>query len=241
MQKTSTFNPESFEHLKRAEANHFWFEVRRRWIFDKIKKYKNPPADLVEIGCGTGNVSSYLASKGYNVTGCEYFNDAIDLAWPGFKIVQGDANHLPFDNESFDIVGLFDVIEHFEDDIAIVKEAKRVLKKGGIMAITVPARDELWSIYDIKSSHKRRYTMEKLANTLHRSELNILLMEYMFMALYMPMRYIRKRDLDDPFRINKLVNNFLKCYFDVERKLSNFFSLPIGTSLIAISRREGIL
>ncbi len=171
--------------------------------------------------------------------GCEFYDKAIGLAWPGFKIVQGDATHLPFDNTMFDIVGLFDVIEHFEDDIILLKEAKRVTKTNGIIAVTVPARDELWSDYDVKSFHKRRYTKERLTNVLFKSGLNILLMEYMFMSLYLPMKYIRKRKAGDPFKINKYVNVLLKGYFDLERKLSNLF-LPIGTSLIAICRKDEI-
>jgi ubiquinone/menaquinone biosynthesis C-methylase UbiE len=62
--------------------------------------------------------------KRYDVTGCEYYREAIDNSWGGFKIVQADAEALPFKDESFDIVGLFDVIEHFKDDVIPLKEAK---------------------------------------------------------------------------------------------------------------------
>ncbi len=82
---------------------------------------------LIEVGCGTGNVSSFLAEKEYLVTGCEYYREAIDMAWPGFLKVQGDGKNLPFSDSTFDIVGLFDVIEHFEADISLIKEAKRVV------------------------------------------------------------------------------------------------------------------
>jgi ubiquinone/menaquinone biosynthesis C-methylase UbiE len=50
------------------------------------------------------------------------------MAWPDFLKVQGDASNLPFEDNSFDIVGIFDAIEHFQDDITPLKEAVRVTK-----------------------------------------------------------------------------------------------------------------
>ena len=143
---SNTFESSYFAILKRVEAEHFWFHVRKKWIFDRISKFIPPPADAIEIGCGTGIVSSFLAEKGYRVTGCEYYQEAIHMAWPGFKIIQGDAKNIPFEDNCFDIAGLFDVIEHFDDDRKLLREATRVVKCGGIVTVTVPARQELWSL-----------------------------------------------------------------------------------------------
>jgi ubiquinone/menaquinone biosynthesis C-methylase UbiE len=240
MIQTDTFDPFLFERLKKAEAEHFWFKIRRKWIFDKIKKHIAPPAKFLEIGCGIGNVSAFLAQKGYSVTGCEYHQEAISMAWPGFQLVQCDANRLPFDDRSFDIAGLFDVIEHFQDDISLLGEAFRIVKDGGIIAITVPARPEAWSCFDEISLHKRRYTKEGLKKALSSAKLNPLLIEYMFMSLYLPMRYMRvkSRDDNDLFKINKSFNALLKGLFNLERIISKGLPLPIGTSLIAIARKE---
>ena len=240
MEQTDTFDPSFFEHLKNAEENHFWFHVRRKWIFDRIRKFIPPPAKVLEVGCGTGNVSSFLEQKGYSVTGCEFYTEAIKLSWPGFMIVQGNANNLPFTDKSFDIVGLFDVIEHFQDDLAPLKEACRVLREGGIIVITVPAREELWSWVDEVSFHKRRYTKEKIKKIFSELQLNTLSIEYMFMSLYVPMKCIRAkgRRSNHLFKINCLVNAILTRFFDVERIISKGLSLPVGTSLMAIARKK---
>jgi len=196
---------------------------------------------LLEVGCGTGNVSSFLAQKGYVVTGCEFYPEAINIAWPGFLIVQGDAQNLPFENDCFDIVALFDVIEHFQDVIILLKEATRVLKKDGIVVVTVPTREELWSWVDEISLHKRRYTKEKLKQVFLEAELNTLLIEYMFMSLYIPMKYMRRDNKDkktnDLFKINTLFNSILAGLFDIERIVSKGLPLPVGTSLIAVARK----
>jgi ubiquinone/menaquinone biosynthesis C-methylase UbiE len=240
MNYKDTFNPSAFERLKKAEENHFWFQIRRKWIFDRIMKFIFPPAKILEVGCGTGNVSSFLAQKGYIVTGCELYSEAINMSWPGFLKVQGDANNLPFKDTSFDIVGLFDMIEHFQDDTTPLKEAIRVLKKGGIIVVTVPAREELWSYRDERALHKRRYTKERLKIAFSKANIKPVLTEYMFMSLYMPMKYLRGKSKknNNQFKINKLVNPLLKGIFNIERLISKGLPLPIGTSLIVVAQKN---
>jgi SAM-dependent methyltransferase len=240
MKQQDIFDPSYFERLRKAEKKHFWFQIRRRWIFDKVKKYIIPPAKVLEIGCGTGNVSHFLAQKGYTVIGCEFYIEAIHRAWPDFLRVQGDANCLPFKDNSFDIVGLFDIIEHFHDDVNLLKEALRLVREGGIIVVTVPAREELWSWFDKIAFHKRRYTQKKFQDIFMGVNLNLLLMEYMFMSLYLPMKYSRNKDRgkNDLFSISSLTNPLLKGIFHVERLISKGLPLPIGTSLIAVARKN---
>lgn len=240
MKENDSFDPSIFERLKKAESEHFWFQIRKKWIYDKISKFISPPAKVLEVGCGTGNVSSFLAEKGYVVTGYEYYREAINMAWPGFKKVQGDANNLPFKENCFDIVGLFDVIEHFNDDASPLKEVMRVVKKGGMVVITVPAREELWSYIDEKALHKRRYTKEMLKQIFSEVGLALLLLEYMFMSLYFPMKRLRGKNkkTNNQFKINRFVNTLLKIIFNFESLISICLPLPVGTSIIAVARKK---
>ncbi|MBI4697790.1 MAG: class I SAM-dependent methyltransferase [Nitrospirae bacterium] len=234
-----TFNPSAFKRLKQVEKKHFWFNVRRRYIFDAVSHFCQPPAKILEIGCGTGNVSSYLAGKGYKVTGCEYFPQALELAYDGFTKVRGDAFSLPFKEKSFDIVGLFDVIEHFDDDRSILTEAKRVIKPGGIIVITVPAREELWHYFDIKAHHKRRYSKVNLKSLLSSAGFATRANEYMFSLLYIPIMLNKKKTEDsDKFKINPVINTLFRAVFEAERIISRIIPLPAGTSLIAIGTRD---
>ncbi len=240
MTQIDTYNPSFFDRLRNVEEKHFWFRIRRKWIFDRIKKFVLPPAKILEIGCGTGNVSSFLARKGYQVTGCEYYSEAISRAWPSFQIIQGDANGLPFEDNSFDVIGLFDVIEHFEDEITLLQEAVRVVKDKGIVVITVPAREELWSWFDEISLHKRRYAKEGLRKIFMELHLNTLITDYLFMSLYLPMKYMRGKGKkgNDLFKINKITNMLLSGLFEIERVISKGVPLPIGTSLVGIARKK---
>ncbi|MGB9715882.1 MAG: class I SAM-dependent methyltransferase [Thermodesulfovibrionales bacterium] len=244
MKRIDSFDPSLFKTIREAEKKHFWFNARRKWIFDKVKKFIPPPANFLEVGCGSGNVSNFLSQKGYKVTGCEYYSEALNIAYAGFLKVQGNADNLPFKDNTFDIVGLFDVIEHLQDDITPLKQAVRVLKKNGIIVVTVPAREELWSWFDEMSSHKRRYTIKMIKNILiAKMNLKLLLAEYMFMSLYVPLKFIRRQHQKDNelFRINEVANVLLKSFFHIERFLSKMFPLPIGTSLIAIAQKVVVL
>jgi ubiquinone/menaquinone biosynthesis C-methylase UbiE len=236
-----TFNPEAFARLKEAEQAHFWFSVRRGIIYDKIKRFSPPPAKILEVGCGTGNVSSYLSAKGYNVTGCEYFPLALELAYENFTKVRGDAFSLPFKSACFDVVELLDVIEHFDDEAQAVAEACRVTKEGGIVIVTVPAGRELWSYTDERALHRRRYTKEMAERVFSKAGLTPLLTEYMFMSLYLPLKLARRKnkDVGDYFKINSSVNSFLRGLFNMERVISKFIPLPIGTSIIAVAKKGG--
>ena len=240
MNEKETFDPAFFTSLKKAEEKHFWFHIRRKWIFDRIKKFVPPRAKILEVGCGTGNVSSFLSKKGYTVIGCELYTEAIDMSWPGFLKVQGDANSLPFKDSSFDMVCLFDVIEHFENDIFPIKEACRVVRKGGIIALTVPARKELWSHIDEMAMHKRRYDKEMLRHLFAETKLDPLLSEYMFMSLYAPMKFMRGKNnkADLHLRTREPVNSILAVLFDTERFISKVLSLPTGTSIIAVGVKK---
>ncbi|MEW6109106.1 MAG: hypothetical protein AB1632_08110 [Nitrospirota bacterium] len=106
--------------------------------------------------------------------------------------------------------------------------------------MTVPARKELWSSFDELSYHKRRYAKKELRQIFAAVKLNPLLIEYMFISLYLPMRYVRliSGKNDDPFKINSFFNAVLLGCSEAERFVSNGLTLPIGTSLIGIARKN---
>lgn len=233
------FDPSFFAGLRKSEQDHFWFRVRRKWILDSIRKISSAPAKALEIGCGTGNVSSFLADNGYKVVGCEYYKDALDMSWPGFDKVQGSTIDLPFADNSFDIVGLFDVIEHFDSEGPPLREARRVLKQNGLLILAVPARDELWSYTDDISFHKRRYSPERISNLLNNTGFSPISIKYIFMLLYLPMKILRRKQgsAEDSLKINRITNLIAELLFDFERIISRYIKLPVGTSIIAVGKK----
>ena len=110
-------------------------------IFDK---YIPKNGKLLEAGCGLGKWINYFYTRGYDITGIDYSQVAVDELKKyksGFNIVLGDITNIPFDAESFDIYLSFGVLEHLERDEDLHKaiaEIHRILKKSGIAIITIP-------------------------------------------------------------------------------------------------------
>jgi SAM-dependent methyltransferase len=83
----------------------------------------------------------------------------------------GDVTVLPFHDDAFDLVCAFDIVEHLEDDTRAFGEISRVLKKDGILILSVPLHAGLWSAFDEVVGHVRRYEPSDLLTILERHHL----------------------------------------------------------------------
>lgn len=124
----------------------------------------------MEIGCGTGANLDMLASFGH-VCGMERDDYARECAWAAsngrVEIVEGS---LPDDlgraSGPYDLVCMFDVLEHVEDDRRSLANIRALVATGGSLLITVPAYQWLWSVHDETLGHHRRYTRRGLVGLL---------------------------------------------------------------------------
>lgn len=152
---------------------------------------------------------------------------------------------LPF-KSTFNVVTPLDCLEHFEDDISALKQIASSLKVGGFVILTVPAHAALWSYSDVVAMHYRRYSKRNLEKTIYASGLEPIFMSFFMMPL-LPLAFWRhwltkrvanfKKQFRRDFMINPAIN--LSFYFLVswESHVIRHFSLPIGTSIIAVARR----
>ena len=104
----------------------------------------------IEVGCGRGSLSSYFAADGWDVTLLDYSQAVIETAKQVFatnghkaEFVIGDANDLPFPDQSFDVTYSIGLLEHFEDVRQPIAESLRVLRPGGwFLGYIVPERPD---------------------------------------------------------------------------------------------------
>jgi SAM-dependent methyltransferase len=148
----------------RVEDRHWWYRGRRRVLERTIARLELPsPARILDAGCGSGRNMIDLARHG-EVTGIE-LSDASVAAARARKVgevVQGSVLEMPFADDSFDLAVCLDVIEHLEDDRGALRELRRVLAPGGVLLVTVPAYQWLWSGHDEINHHHRRYNRDTL-------------------------------------------------------------------------------
>jgi len=118
------------------------YEHRYRLIDREAAKY--PQGRLLEVGCGAGWELVYWASKGLQVTGIDLSSAALELAKKNFDynklqadLREGNAEELPFDDNTFDIVTSLGVLHQTESTQKAVAEVRRVLKPGGEAVITL--------------------------------------------------------------------------------------------------------
>ena len=158
--------------LLRAEEAHFWHKARNRFIRGKVEELGVlPGARVLELGCGAGCVSAELTRAGYRVTGVDGHRSLLGVACtraPDARFFCHDLRRgLPdLELAAFDVVGLFDVIEHLDEPLRALTDALRFAKPGGHVVGTVPALMALWSSIDEHAGHKTRYSADGLAATL---------------------------------------------------------------------------
>ena len=146
------------------EDRHWWFRSRRAVVRSLLSRAGVPPSPrILDAGCGTGaNLREY--ERLGEVTGVDPFPEAIELCRErGLdNVVQARAEKLPFEPGSFELLFATDVIEHLDDDIVALRELRRVAAGGARLVLTVPAYGWLWSDHDVSVHHRRRYTVERL-------------------------------------------------------------------------------
>ncbi len=176
------------------EDRSFWFKHRNNCILSVVKLY--PPANngtILDIGGGNGFVSSALADVGFKVALLEPGKaGALNARRRGLDtVICATVETAQFKSHSLSAVGLFDVIEHIEDDVSFLKGIHGLMQKNGRLYITVPAYEFLWSKEDVSAGHFRRYTLKSICNVIKQAGLEIEFSSYIFRLLPIPIMLFR--------------------------------------------------
>jgi SAM-dependent methyltransferase len=164
---------------------------------------------------------------------------------PAARFFQADARSLPFDRE-FDVVGAFDVLEHIEDDGAVLQQMYQASRPGGGILLTLPQHRFLWSYVDEYSFHKRRYSRREIVRkvqqagfeVLHATSFVSLLLPAFVVARLRPRIPREEFDCCREFAVNRLLGIGLERVLDLERLLIGLgLSFPAGGSLLVVAGR----
>src|SRR6185436_7595548 len=183
--------------MRRVEESHWWFVGRRQIIrsflvriFQDLKasgKEDGSAFNILDVGCGTGANLEMLSEFGV-AEGVDVSPEALSFCQArGLeKVKLGAAEALPYDNNSFDLATGLDVVEHLDDDLAGLKEMRRVLRRDGRALLFVPAFMFLWGVQDDISHHRRRYTLEQLKRVMRESGFEVERASYVNISFFAP-------------------------------------------------------
>jgi 2-polyprenyl-3-methyl-5-hydroxy-6-metoxy-1,4-benzoquinol methylase len=235
-----------------VEDNSFWFIHRNLVILDLVKNF--PPRDYIfDIGGGNGFVTKSLKENGYNAflvePGIQGINNAQKRGIS--NILCSTLEDAQFREGSISAIGIFDVLEHIENDLEFLKKVSCHLEPEGILYLTVPSYKFLWSKEDDFAGHYRRYTLKSINKVLTDSGFKIKYKSYFFSFLPIPIFLFRTL----PYKINSsknpknrtnehsqnkgLIGSFVRFVLKKEKqRLKNLKSIAFGGSCVVVAQKQ---
>jgi SAM-dependent methyltransferase len=236
----------------KLEDESYWFDHRNKIIMLLVDAFFKKKAFL-DVGGGNGYNSLHLQHKIDNVYLLEPgFQGCFNAKERGVKtIVCSTLSELIEESVTLESVGLFDVLEHIEDDNQFLRDIYKVLDHDGCFIMTVPAFNFLWSKEDKEAGHFRRYTEKDLIKKVKKAGFQIEYSTYFFSILTLPIFFLRSlpsllfnrsQDSHSTKNQHQLPNNFLgkifRYYLDKEiLDVKRFRKKSFGSSLIIVAKK----
>jgi len=257
-----------FEILLDMQARHFWYAGRHRFLLAAVRRElgrrlgrsgRNRPA-AIDLGGGCGGWVRYLNKRAPGMFGelalADSSAQALALAekvvGPGVAREQIDLRRLPW-KEKWDVAFLLDVLEHIEEDAAVLGQIRQALTPGGLLFVTTPALRFFWSYNDEIVHHVRRYARADYRHLAEAAGLEFIDARY-FMFFLSPLLLAsrlgarRKAAEMGPEEVKKLlarthrvpwgpVNGVLRGVFALETPVGLHVRFPWGSSILGVFRR----
>ncbi|MFT5688891.1 MAG: SAM-dependent methyltransferase [Planctomycetota bacterium] len=249
-------DPKAYSQLRELEDTHWWFRGRRAVYLGLLRSHLGTKriGNTLDLGCGMGGFLPELAELSQRVFPADFDVDSMvrcrERGFPGGSIA--NSYNLPYADGSFDLVCMFDVLEHIPDHELAMREVQRVLAPDGLVQISVPAYQFLWSNNDRIAMHHRRYTRRSLRPVFEQAQLKVERCShsnvFLFPAIVPALMGIKlmekinpKQDESDQtnlsFNMPNLVGSLLFKTFAAELPFTRRFDWPMGHSIVAIARK----
>ena len=249
---STAYSQQSHEWCLSVEDDSWWFQHRNRVLIDLLRRF--PPAQpLYDVGGGNGVVAAALCDAGIRTIVVEPGAAGVaNTRRRGVEAIQGTLADCGSARGSIGSIGVFDVVEHIEDDAAFLRHLNEMLVPGGRLYVTVPAYQMLWSGEDVRAQHYRRYTASRLRAALQHAGFSVEHASYLFSFLPLPtlvfrtipdrfgrMRAPSAEDVKSDHGGAGLMRLVLDGILALERSaIRALGGLPFGGSVVAVARKS---
>jgi ubiquinone/menaquinone biosynthesis C-methylase UbiE len=227
------------------QPDYWWYRARASLLEAALQPYLGEPELVLDVGSADGPSVAWMQGRGRRIT--------LDVnpqgLVPGMSVC-ASALALPFADESFDVIGAFDVLEHCEPEKQAMTEFTRVLAPGGRLLLSTPAYQWAWTDHDVWAGHYRRYTRRQLVSVVAAAGLDVLRSTYGFTSVFpffvaeRAMRRLRRRQPEVRPGLTHtppVVEKVLMAAARADRRILRRHNLPFGSSIFiaAVKRDNG--
>ncbi|MBM6404275.1 class I SAM-dependent methyltransferase [Phycicoccus sp. CSK15P-2] len=224
--------------------NYWWYVARAELLEVTLRDRTEEAALALDLGSADGPSASWLRDAVHRTVSLD-----VDPRGLGSDGVCGSALALPFEDETFDVVAAFDVIEHCDPEHDALAEVFRVLRPGGAFVMSVPAYTWAWTDFDIANGHHRRYTRTRAVTAVERAGFRVQRCTYAFASVFplfaaeRALRKLRRLRADGPVdivqlpQVSPLANRALTAVARADRFALSRGDLPFGSSVFLAATR----
>jgi ubiquinone/menaquinone biosynthesis C-methylase UbiE len=239
-----------FDLMADVAATHWWYRARREWMADELRNRVPSGGVCIDVGTGTAESLFVLRDLGARTTvGTDLSMVALRHARqvdPPPPVLSCLAERLPFADQTADLLISTEVIEHLDDDVAALREYRRVLRPGASIFITTSSYMFLWSEHDVRAAHRRRYRLHELGDRFEQAGLVVDRLTYYYSFLVPPAVLVRKTPLrrvvketdEETSTMHPAIDAVFYRLATLERRLSHRgVTIPFGLSMFCVAHR----
>lgn len=220
--------------------DYWWYRARARLLHEILADAVEEGATILDVGSADGPSVAWLDEVGNRI--------GLDIDARGLRCgdICASALDLPLADGSLAYLSAFDVIEHFPEDRALLREFHRVLAPGAALLISVPAYQWAWSPFDVRSGHYRRYARRGIVEALDASGFAVERVTHAFAATFPFFVADRVRlrlrnagvEAAKPRPLPRWLNRALLALCRIDEVLLRRVDLPFGSSVVVLARRR---
>jgi hypothetical protein len=218
---------------------HWYYQSKLFLLRFALGKWPTSPRRIVDVGAGSGFLSRSLANfeSGDEVTCVDPNYDTEWAEEQGLLRFVRCAD--PDDVARANVLLFIDVIEHVQDDVALLVEYASAAPPNTLVLIAVPAFMSLWSPHDVFLEHFRRYRLPGLRDTVERAGLEVIHQQYLFASIFPAVWAVRRlrqgrAAASDLESVPSLLNATLNKLLSVEHRV--FWNRFFGVSAFIVAK-----